>query len=310
MSYRPVVLAIIDGWGVAPPSNGNAVTLGNTPNFNDYLRHYPAMTIHASGNEVGLLFGEMGNSEVGHLNIGAGRVYYQTCPRINKEISDGSFFSNPALLKAVEQVKTKNSDLHLIGLVSAGNVHSSNEHLYALLQLCQQQKIKNVYVHGILDGRDAVYNSGKEFILELQQKIKEYKVGQIASLSGRYFALDRDNRWDRVEKAYRAMAEGVSEKTFTDPIKAIEESYSQAVYDEEFTPVAITRDGQPVAQVKEGDAVIFFNFRPDRARQLTKAFVLPGFKEFERTYLKDLMFITLTEYEKQIPVVSQVFAVV
>ena len=303
MSYKPVVLAILDGWGVAPAGEGNATTEAKTPNFNSYLSHYPAMTIHASGNEVGLLFGEMGNSEVGHLNIGAGRVYYQTCPRINKHIGDGTFFENPALLQAIEKVKKSGTNLHLIGLVSAGNVHSSNDHLYALLDLCSRYKLnKNVFIHVILDGRDAVYNSGKDFVLELQEKMKEYKVGKIASLSGRYFAMDRDNHWDRVEKAYRAMAEGVSENHFDDPLTAIEESYSREVWDEEFVPVSIYENDQPVAKAQEGDTAICFNFRPDRSRQLTKAFILPGFKEFERTYFKDFIFVTMTEYEKQLPV--------
>jgi len=304
MSKKPVVLAVLDGWGAAPPSEGNATIEGVTPNFDQYLKDYPAMTIHASGNEVGLLFGEMGNSEVGHLNIGAGRVYYQTCPRIDKDIGDGTFFEKEAFLKAIEQVKTSGSNLHLIGLLSSGNVHSSNEHLYALLELCHRHDLHdNVYLHVFLDGRDCVYNSAPEFIRELQEKMKELKVGQIASLSGRYFALDRDNRWDRVEKAYRAMVEGSSENTFDDPLEAIEASYKQEVYDEQFIPVAITKKGEPIVKVQDNDSAIFFNFRPDRARQLTKAFVLPGFKEFERTYLKNLMFVTMTEFEKQLPAV-------
>ena len=311
MSKKPVVLAIADGWGVAPASGGNAITESSTPNFDKYLRHYPAINLYASGNEVGLLFGEMGNSEVGHLNIGAGRVYYQTCPRINKEISEGDFFNNEAFVRSIEQVKNNNSNLHLIGLVSNGNVHSSNDHLYALLDLCKQNDLSdNVMLHVILDGRDCTYNSGREFVSELQAKMKELKVGKIASISGRYFALDRDNRWDRIEKAYRAMAEGVSEQTYDNPITAIDESYGREVYDEQFVPVAITENNIPVATFKEGDAAIFYNFRPDRARQLTKAFVLPGFKEFERTYFKSFVFATLTEYEKQLPVLVAYMPVV
>ena len=205
--YRPVVLAILDGFGVAPDSAGNAITRAKMPNFNNYLKNYPVMTLYASGNEVGLLFGEMGNSEVGHLNIGAGRVYYQSCPRINQSIADGSFFQNPAFLKAVEQVKKNKSSLHLIGLVSNGNVHSSDTHLYALLDFCKQNKLSdNVFVHVILDGRDCVYNSGKDFVFRLQEKMKAIGVGTIASLSGRYYAMDRDNHWDRCELAYRAIA--------------------------------------------------------------------------------------------------------
>ncbi len=304
MSKKPVVLAILDGWGVAPPSSGNAVIESVTPNYNRYLKNYPAMTIYASGNEVGLLFGEMGNSEVGHLNIGAGRVYYQTCPRINKDIGDGTFFNKDAFLKAIDHVKQNGSKLHLIGLVSSGNVHSSNEHLFALLELCRQHDLGDkVYIHAILDGRDCVYNSAPEFIRELREKMKELKVGQIASLSGRYFALDRDNRWDRIEKAFRVMVDGSSEETFDDPLEAIEASYKQKIFDEQFVPVVITKKGEPVAKVQDNDSVIFYNFRPDRARQLTKAFVLPGFKEFQRTPIKNLMFVTMTEFEKQLPVI-------
>ncbi len=303
-NYRPVVLIINDGWGVAPDNDGNAISRAKLPNYHEYLKDYPAMTLYASGNEVGLLFGEMGNSEVGHLNIGAGRVYYQTCPRIDKEISEGSFSSNKALQGAFEHARKNQSALHLVGLVSSGNVHASQEHLYALLDLCRQEKfVKEVYIHVILDGRDAVYNSGKEFVTRLIEKTKELKVGKIASISGRYYAMDRDNRWDRCEKAYRAMAEGVAEQTGNDPLVVIEEAYGRKNYDEEFIPTVIMEKNEPVAKVKEKDAIIFFNFRPDRARQLTKAFVLPGFNKFERNYIKDLYFVTLTEYEKDLPVV-------
>jgi len=292
----------MDGWGVAPVADGNAITKAQTPNFTKFLKNYPTMTIHASGNEVGLLFGEMGNSEVGHLNIGAGRVYYQSCPRINQEIESGAFFKNPALLSAIEKVKKNKSKLHLVGLVSSGNVHASNAHLYALLELCKKEKLtKNVFIHGILDGRDALYNSGKEFILELQQKMAALKIGQIASLSGRYFAMDRDNRWDRCEKAYRAIAEGKADRYAEDPIKAIDDAYAQKNYDEEFIPTVLTSKDKPLATVANGDAVIFFNFRPDRARELAQAFVVPSFNKFSKEYLNDLLFVTMTEYEKNLP---------
>lgn len=302
MKYKPVVLVIMDGWGVAPVADGNAITKAHTPNFTKFLKNYPTMTIHASGNEVGLLFGEMGNSEVGHLNIGAGRVYYQSCPRINQAIESGEFFKNPALLSAIEKVKKNKSKLHLVGLVSSGNVHSSNAHLYALLEMCKKEKLtKNVFVHAVLDGRDALYNSGKEFILELQQKISEIKVGEIASLSGRYFAMDRDNRWDRVEKAYRAIAEGKADRYAEDPLKVIDEAYAQKNYDEEFIPTVLTFKDKPLAIAENGDAVIFFNFRPDRARELTQAFVVPSFNKFQKESLNDLLFVTMTEYEKELP---------
>lgn len=299
---RPVVLAILDGWGVAPAGEGNAITLAKTPNINKYLRDFPAMTLYASGNEVGLSFGEMGNSEVGHLNIGAGRVYYQTLPRINLEITSGAFFENPAFLKAIEHVKKNKSKLHLLGLVSPGNVHASDRHCYELLTLAKKQKVKEVFVHAFLDGRDAIYNSGIDFIRNLQAKIKEIGAGKIASLSGRFYAMDRDNRWDRAQKAYKAIASGEAEKYFDDPIKAVEESYERKVYDEEFVPVVIGSKEKPVAKVEKGDAIIFFNFRPDRARQLTQAFVLPSFAKFEREYIEDVFFVTMTEFEKEIPV--------
>jgi 2,3-bisphosphoglycerate-independent phosphoglycerate mutase len=303
MSYKPVVLAIMDGWGVAPDSDGNAITKASTPNFTKFIKNYPTMTLHASGSEVGLLFGEMGNSEVGHLNIGAGRVYYQSCPRINTAIADGSFFENPALLSAIEKVKQHNSSLHLVGLIGSGNVHASSDHLYALLEFCKKQNLtKNVFIHAVLDGRDALYNSGRDFILELQQKMAELKVGQIASLSGRYYAMDRDNRWDRVEKAYRAIAEGKADRYNQDPIAAIDEAYAQKNYDEEFIPTVITNKDKPLTTIVGQDAVIVFNFRPDRARELTQAISVPAFNKFSITYLKDLSVVTMTEYAKDLPV--------
>lgn len=303
MRPKPLVLAILDGWGIAPKSDGNAIRRAATPNIDRFVREYPAMTLYASSNEVGLSFGEMGNSEVGHLNIGAGRVYYQTLPRINSAIEDQSFFSMPAFLQAIEHTKKNKSALHLIGLDSPGNVHASEEHLFALLQLAKSKRVKQVYIHAILDGRDTRKDSGIDFIRRLQQKIRELKCGEIASLSGRFYAMDRDNRWDRIEAAYRAIAEGKSaEQIVPDPAAAVEMSYAKEVFDEEFAPTVIGRNGEPTAVVSPGDAVIFFNFRPDRARELTEAFVLPSFAKFEREYIKDLFFVTMTEYEKEIPV--------
>lgn len=288
---------------MAPDSEGNAIAKANTPNFTKFVKNYPTMTIHASGNEVGLLFGEMGNSEVGHLNIGAGRIYYQSCPRISMAIADGSFFKNEALLSAIEKVKKNKTSLHLVGLVSSGNVHSSNEHLYALLEFCQRQKLtKNVFVHAILDGRDTLYNSGEGFISELEQRMSELEVGKIASISGRYYAMDRDNRWDRVEKAYRAMAEGKADRYSENATQAIAEAYAQKNYDEEFIPTVMTAKNKPLTTFNEGDAVVFFNFRPDRARQLTQSFSVPSFNKFIKTDLKDLSIVTMTEYAKDLPV--------
>lgn len=299
---KPVVLAILDGYGVAPDNDGNAITRANTPNIKKFIHEYPVMTLFASGAEVGLSFGEMGNSEVGHLNIGAGRVYYQTFPRINRDIQNGTFFENKAFTEAVEHVKKNDSALHFIGLVSPGNVHASQDHLYALLELAKKQSIKKVYIHAILDGRDTIFNSGVDFLRALEAKIKEIGVGEIATISGRYWAMDRDNRWDRVEKAYRAMTEGKADVYAPDALSAINASYEKKVYDEEFVPTVIGKEGKPTAVVQDLDSAIFFNFRPDRARQLTQAFVLPSFPKFERPYMKDLFFVTMAEYEKELPV--------
>lgn len=298
---RPVVLIVLDGWGVAPPSAGNALKLASTPVMDHLIKTYPAMTLQASSSEVGLSWGEMGNSEVGHLNIGAGRVYYQTLPRINKDIDDGSFHANPVFLAAAEHVKKTGGTLHLVGLTSAGGVHSSLGHLHALLDVCAKQKV-NPVLHAVLDGRDTTFNAGIDFVRQTLDKMKQLKVGKIATLSGRYFAMDRDNRWDRVEKAYRAMAEGKADATADDPVKAVEAAYAAKVYDEEFPPTVITARGKPVATLAEGDAVLFFNFRPDRARELAQAFVLPSFAKFERAFPNNVFFATMTEYEKDLPV--------
>lgn len=297
---KPVVLIILDGFGVAPPGKGNAITEADTPVLDNLIKTYPAMTLVSSGQEVGLSWGEMGNSEVGHLNIGAGLVYYQTFPRINKSIEDGSFFDNLLLLTAAQKVK-KNGTLHLVGLVSNGNVHSSNAHLYALLEFAKRQKLPRVAVHAILDGRDTGKDKAPIFIKELQEKMKPIKGAVIASLSGRYYAMDRDNRWERVEKAYRAIARGAP-LGGDDALAAIKTSYAAGVYDEEFVPVALGRGGRPTAALEDGDAVIFFNFRPDRMRELAAAFVLPSFSKFERVGRHECEFVTMTEYEKDLPV--------
>jgi len=298
---KPVILAILDGFGIAPDSEGNAVSRANMPNMKRFIETYPAMTVHASGGAVGLSWGDMGNSEVGHLTIGAGRIYYQSLPRINLEIENGAFFSNPAFMKAVAHVKEFGGKLHLMGLVSEGNVHASQDHLNALLDFCKRNDMKDVFVHAFLDGRDTVYNSGAQFISQLEAKIKELGVGEIATLAGRYYAMDRDNRWDRIELAYRAMVDGTGE-TAKSASEAIKASYAKKIYDEQFVPTVIMKKGKPVAKIEDRDAVIFFNFRPDRARQMTKAFVVPAFNKFERTYLQQLFFVTMTEYEKNLPV--------
>lgn len=298
---KPVVLIILDGWGVAPPHAGNAIATARKPRLDAITRTYPAMTLMASSKEVGLNWGEMGNSEVGHLNIGAGRVYYQTLPRINRDIEMGAFVQNSAFVHALEHARKNKSKLHLIGLTSIGGVHSSLEHFYALLEVCKRQKFNNVFVHAILDGRDTIYNSGIDFIRQLEAKMKELKTGKIATLSGRYYAMDRDNRWDRVEAAYNAMVLGVGPQAES-ATSAIEASYVNKVYDEEFAPTIIMAKGAPVAGILPGDAVIFTNFRPDRARELTQAFVLGQFDRFPREKIQDLYFVTMAEYEKGMPV--------
>jgi 2,3-bisphosphoglycerate-independent phosphoglycerate mutase len=300
---RPVVLVILDGFGIAPPSRANAISLAKTPNFDTYSQNYPIMPIAASGEAVGLSWGEMGNSQVGHLSLGSGLIPYQNLPRITKSITDGDFYKKEAFIKACQNAKKDEKALHLIGLVSSGGVHSYNEHLYALLELAHQQKVERVYVHAFLDGRDVPYTSGINFITKLQEKLKKIGIGTIATLSGRFYAMDRDNRWNRVEKAWRAMVDGESAEKFEDPLEAIQKSYDKEVYDEEFEPTVILDDlGKPKGTIKDGDSVIFFNFRSDRAREFTQALVLPGFEKFKREYFKKLFMVTMVEYEKDLPV--------
>jgi len=303
LKYRPLVLAVLDGWGIAPKNRGNAIMLAKTPTWDKLLMTYPSVTLQASGESVGLPWGEMGNSEVGHTNIGAGKIIYRDLPRINRAILDGSFFEKPAFKDAAAHVRGTKGSLHIVGLVSSGGIHSFNEHSYALIELAAKEGVREVFLHVILDGRDTPHNSGETFVAKLEAKLKETKVGQIASIAGRFWAMDRDNHWDRIQKAYRAMAEGVADETYSNALAAIRASYARGVYDEEFVPTVITTaDGKPRGTVKDGDSVIYFNFRSDRARELTKAFVLPGFTKFERPQLKNLDFVTMTEYEQNLPV--------
>lgn len=296
------MLAILDGWGVAPPHAGNAINLANTPNMDNFSRSYPTMAVRASGQAVGLSWGEMGNSEVGHLTLGSGKVFYQSLPRIDKAIQDGIFNYIPAFRKAFDHVKDNKSKLHIMGLVSTGGIHSHQRHLHALLDAAKREGVREVIIHAFLDGRDADFNSAVVFIKELEKKIKEIKLGKIATLAGRYYAMDRDNRWDRTEKAYNAIALGQSDEFFDNPIKAIEASYAKEVYDEEFVPTVIGKRGKPTGTIASGDALIFFNFRSDRARQLTKALALPSFEKFERQTIENFLMVTMNEYEKDLPV--------
>lgn len=299
---QPAVLVVIDGFGVAAPSRGNAIAMAKTPNLDRYMTEFPTMTLQAAGDAVGLPWGEMGNSEVGHLSIGAGKVIYQDLPRITRSIVDGSFFTNSAFTQAISSAVEHQGKVHIVGMFSSSGVHSFDEHAFALFDLCQRQGTKEVFVHAILDGRDSPYNSGIEFMARLEQKMIDLGVGKLATISGRYYAMDRDNRWERTQLAYEAMVYGRG-PTAAQSADVIQASYAAGVYDEQFVPTVMVRDGKPVTTISDHDAVIFFNFRNDRARQLTKAFVLPGFEKFTRPeYLRDLSFVTMTEYEKDLPV--------
>lgn len=300
MSKKPTVLMILDGFGLNETTQGNAVALANTPVLDKLMKDYPFVKGYASGLAVGLPDGQMGNSEVGHLNMGAGRIVYQELTRISKEIEDGDFFKNEALLEAVENCKKNDSGLHLFGLVSDGGVHSHNTHIYGLLELAKREGLSDVYVHCFMDGRDTAPSSGKGFIQELVDKMQEIGVGQIATISGRYYAMDRDNRWDRVEKAYVALTKGEGVRA-TDPVAAMQASYDDDKTDEFVLPTVIEKDGKPVATVKDQDSVIFFNFRPDRAREMTRVFCCDDFNGFDRGPRKQVTYVCFTEYDVTIP---------
>ena len=300
MSKKPVVLMVLDGYGLSDHKEGNAIAMANTPVMDKLMAECPFVKGAASGLAVGLPDGQMGNSEVGHMNIGAGRIIYQDLTRITKAIADGDFFKNKVLISAIENCKKNDSDLHLWGLLSDGGVHSHIEHLYGLLELCKKENFDRVYVHAFLDGRDTPPASGKDYIEQLLAKMKEIGVGKIASLSGRYYAMDRDNNWDRVQKAYDSLTKGEGVKA-TCPVKAMEESYANDVTDEFVLPTVITNeDGTPVSVVKDNDSVIFFNFRPDRAREMTRAFCDDKFTGFERPFLKTT-FVCFKDYDESIP---------
>ena len=300
MSKKPTVLMILDGFGLNETADGNAVAQANTPVLDKLMTDYPFVKGYASGLAVGLPDGQMGNSEVGHLNMGAGRIVYQELTRISKEIADGDFFKNEALLAAVENCKKNQSDLHLFGLVSDGGVHSHNTHIYGLLELAKKEGLQNVYVHCFMDGRDTAPASGKGFIQELCDKMQEIGVGQIATISGRYYAMDRDNRWERVEKAYAALTKGEGVMA-ADPVAAMQASYDDEKTDEFILPTVIEKDGRPVATVKDNDSVIFFNLRPDRAREMTRVFCCDDFNGFDRGPRKQVTYICFTEYDVTIP---------
>ena len=299
MSKKPTVLMILDGYGLNNEDKGNAVAMAKTPVMDKLMKEYPFVKGNASGMAVGLPDGQMGNSEVGHLNMGAGRIVYQELTRITKEIQDGTFFENPALLSAVKNCKENDSALHMFGLLSDGGVHSHNTHLYGLLELAKRNGLEKVYVHAFLDGRDTPPASGKEFAEQLEAEMAKIGVGKIASVAGRYYAMDRDNNYDRVKIAYDALTKGEGNKGTSGPA-AIQASYDNDKTDEFVIPTVIEENGAPVATIKDKDSVIFFNFRPDRAREITRAFCDDDFKGFDRERL-DVTFVCFSDYDPTIP---------
>jgi 2,3-bisphosphoglycerate-independent phosphoglycerate mutase len=298
---KPVVLVVLDGWGISSNTQGNAIRLAHLPTIDKLNKFYPMTALQASGISVGLPWGECGNSEVGHMALGAGKIIYQNLPRITLAVQDGTFFNNPALVKAVTGAVEKKSALHLMGLLSDGSVHSHKDHIYALLEMAKKQKLTNVFVHIFTDGRDSPPNSGTKVVKELQDKMKFYGIGKIASITGRNWAMDRNNNWDRIEKAYGMLTQGKGEQ-IQDPIKYLQDSYEKETFDEYIEPAVVAENGKPLAIIQDNDSVVFFNFREDRSRELTKAFVLPGFDKFQREKLLKLEFVTMTEYEKDLPV--------
>jgi 2,3-bisphosphoglycerate-independent phosphoglycerate mutase len=298
MRNTPLVLLILDGFGFSTRVDGNAIALARTPHFDRWFRDYPNTLIEASGKAVGLLAGQMGNSEVGHLNMGAGRIVRMDISRIDHAIETGDFFQNQALAQAMDGARQADRALHLMGLVSHGGVHSWQEHLYALLDMAKRRSVERVFVHAFLDGRDTAPESGAGYVAELVERMTELGVGRIASVVGRYYAMDRDKRWDRVEKAYRLLVNGEGRRR-GDPVAAISDSYSEGVTDEFVKPISIINgDGSLVATVADGDSVIFFNFRADRARQLTLAFTQEDFAGFERGPRGAVTFVCMTQYDR------------
>ncbi|MEG1179386.1 MAG: 2,3-bisphosphoglycerate-independent phosphoglycerate mutase, partial [Oscillospiraceae bacterium] len=304
---KPVVLCIMDGYAISNDEYGNAIKSANTPNLDKLFSTCPNTTIGASGLNVGLPDGQMGNSEVGHTNIGAGRIVYQELTRISKSIEDGDFFDNAAFIEAIENVKKNGTALHLMGLLSDGGVHSHNTHLYALIEMAKRHGINDVFVHCFMDGRDVPPTSGKDFVAELQNKMNEIGVGKISTVIGRYYAMDRDNRFERVVKAYDAIVNGKGNYA-DDPVSAIEKSYEETdadgknITDEFIVPTICCKNGN----IKENDSVIFFNFRPDRAREITRTLVDPDFVGFERKFF-NVFFVCLTQYDATMPNVTVAF---
>ncbi len=305
MNKKMTMLMILDGFGINENEKGNAVKLAKTPNIDKLMKTCPTTIIHTSGMDVGLPDGQMGNSEVGHTNIGAGRIVYQDLTKITKSIEDGDFFSIPELTEAIENCKKNHSKLHILGLLSDGGVHSHIRHLYALLELARRKDFEDVYVHCFLDGRDTPPASAEGYIAKLEEKMKEKGVGKIATISGRFYSMDRDKRWQRVQKAYDALVNGIGNKA-NSAISAIEASYQKEVFDEFVEPTVICSKEEPVAKIENNDSVIFYNFRPDRAREITRALVDPEFNEFE-TKKMNLYYVCFKQYDETIPNVQIAF---
>ncbi|MBP2240324.1 2,3-bisphosphoglycerate-independent phosphoglycerate mutase [Cytobacillus eiseniae] len=302
MSKSPVALIILDGFGLRSENKGNAVTHAKKPNFDRYWNHYPHATLTASGEAVGLPEGQMGNSEVGHLNIGAGRVVYQSLTRVNVAIREGQFEKNDTFVNAIKHVKKNGTSLHLMGLLSDGGVHSHINHLYALLHLAAEEGVEKVYVHGFLDGRDVGPQTAEGYIKAAEEKMKEYGVGEFATISGRYYSMDRDKRWERVEKSYRSIVYGEG-PSYSNAIDLVEDNYSHGIFDEFVLPSVITREnGEPVGTIQENDAVIFYNFRPDRAIQISNTFTNKDFRSFDRgpKHPDSLFFVCLTHFSETV----------
>ena len=306
MKDKLTMLMILDGFGINEEENANAVKLANTPNIDKLMKTCPTTIMHTSGLDVGLPDGQMGNSEVGHTNIGAGRIVYQELTRITKSIEDGDFFSNKELVNAIENCKKNNSKLHIFGLLSDGGVHSHIRHLYAILELAKRKDFEDVYVHCFMDGRDTPPSSGEIYITDLENKMKEKGVGKIATISGRFYAMDRDKRWERIEKAYNALVNGEGEKA-TSAVKAIEDSYQKEIFDEFIVPTVILSGDEPVAKIEKNDSIIFYNFRPDRAREITRTLVDPNFNEFEVKKDLNLYYVCMTSYDETMPNVKIAF---
>ena len=305
MDKKVTMLMILDGFGINEKEEANAIKLANTPNIDKLMKTCPTTKLYTSGLNVGLPDGQMGNSEVGHTNIGAGRIVYQELTRITKSIEDGDFFNNSELVDAIENCKKYNSKLHILGLVSDGGVHSHIRHLYAILELAKRKDFENVFVHCFMDGRDTMPTSGEGYLMNLEEKMKEKGVGKIATISGRFYSMDRDKRWNRIQKSYDAIVNGEGIKA-TSVISAIESSYQKEVFDEFVEPTVICQNNEPIAKIEENDSVVFFNFRPDRARELTRAIVDKDFNEFE-TKKMNLNYVCFTQYDETIPNVKIAF---